>query len=117
MVYYSLIQFRNYQAANFNILFLVFACYIMQRYLDQMFNQTHLSKIIEIVHRNFMLKKKSDDYELFLGKSGKNLILGPPEKHKPHRDWVNLVMKLSLEHFAKNLGDSENFEVILDTCI
>jgi hypothetical protein len=82
-----------------------------------MFNQTHLSKIIEIVHRNFMLKKKSDDYELFLGKSGKNLILGPPEKHKPHRDWVNLVMKLSLEHFAKSLGDSENFEVILDTCI
>ena len=29
LVYYSLIQFRNYQAANFNILFLVFACYIL----------------------------------------------------------------------------------------
>lgn len=38
LVYYSLIQFRNYQAANFNILFLVFACYIMQRYLDSMMN-------------------------------------------------------------------------------
>ena len=53
----------------------------MQRYLDSMFSHDHLAKIVEIVHRNFMLKKKSDDYELFLGKSGKNLIMGPPEKH------------------------------------
>ena len=52
LVYYSLIQFRNYQAANFNILFLVFACYILQRYLDSMFSY-HLSRIIEIVYRNF----------------------------------------------------------------
>jgi hypothetical protein len=79
LVYYSLIQFRNYQAANFNILFLVFACYIMQRYLDSMLSY-HLQKAIEIVQRNFQMKKKSDDYELFLGKSGKNAFLGPIEK-------------------------------------
>jgi hypothetical protein len=64
-----------------------------------------------------MLKKKSDDYELFLGKSGKNMILGPPEKHKPYKDWINLALKLNLEHFSKTFGDTENFEVILDTCV
>jgi hypothetical protein len=52
LVYYSLIQFRNYQAANFNIIFLVFGCYILQRYLDSMFLH-HLQKIIEVVFRNF----------------------------------------------------------------
>ena len=70
-----------------------------------MFSHHHLSKIIEIVHRNFMLKKKSDDYELFLGKSGKNLIMGPAEKHKAYKDWVNLVLKFNLEHFSKSFGD------------
>jgi hypothetical protein len=52
-----------------------------------------------------MLKKKSDDYELFLGKSGKNLILGPPEKHKHCKDWINIVMRFNLEHFSKTFGD------------
>ncbi len=44
----------------------------------------HLQKIIEIVYRNFQMKKKSDDYELFLGKQGKNMIIGPPEKIKAY---------------------------------
>ena len=78
-----------------------------------MFNVYHLSKMIDIVHRNFMLKKKSDDYELFLGKSGKNMILGPAEKHKPYQDWVNLVLKFNLEHLAKSMADPENYEVVL----
>lgn len=29
LVFYSLIQFRNYQASNFNIINLLFACYIV----------------------------------------------------------------------------------------
>lgn len=99
LVYYSLIQFRNYQAANFNILFLVFACYIMQRYLNSMMHQ-HLQKIVEIVFRNFQMKKKSDDYELFMGKSGKNMIIGPQEKIKTFQDWVTLVMKFNLDHIS-----------------
>jgi hypothetical protein len=28
------------------------------------------------------MKKKSDDYELFLGKSGKNFLIGAPDKLK-----------------------------------
>jgi hypothetical protein len=89
----------------------------MQRYLDSMFSQDHLSKIIEIVHRNFMMKKKSDDYELFLGKSGKNLIMGPAEKYKAYKDWVNLALKFNLEHFSKSFGDSDNYDVMLDICM
>ncbi len=73
--------------------------------------------MIEIVHRNFILKKKSDDYELFLGKSGKNLIMGPAEKHKPYMDWINLVLKFNLEHFAKGMGDPENYGVIIEQCM
>eukprot|EP00347_Sterkiella_histriomuscorum_P020361 403338103 len=115
LVYYSLIQFRNYQAANFNILFLVFACYILQRYLDSMFSH-HLQKIIEIVYRNFQMQKKSDDYELFLGKSGKNYIIGPPEKMKIYQDWVSQVFKFSLEHLGQ-LYEQENMENMLDICL
>jgi hypothetical protein len=55
----------------------------MQRYLDSMFH-SHIQSVIKIVHRNFQLKKKSDDYELFLGKSGKNIIAGPIEKIKAY---------------------------------
>lgn len=39
------------------------------------------------------MKKKSDDYELFLGKQGKNMIIGPPEKIKAYQDWTALVFK------------------------
>lgn len=39
----------------------------MQRYIDQTLH-SHFLKIIEVVNRNFIGKKKSDDYELFLGK-------------------------------------------------
>jgi hypothetical protein len=41
---------------------------------------THITSIVDIVRRNFMLKKKTDDYELFLGKQGKNVLVGAPEK-------------------------------------
>lgn len=113
LVYYNLIQFRNYQAANFNILFLVFACYILQRYLDQMFH-FHLAKVVEIVYRNFQMKKKSDDYELFLGKQGKNVILGPVEKVKIFQDWASQVLKYNLDHVSP-LFEQDNFENLMDT--
>ena len=41
------------------------------------------------------MKKKSNDYELFLGKSGKNFIIGPQEKVKFYQDWINQAMKIS----------------------
>ncbi len=69
------------------------------------------------MYRNFQLKKKSDDYELFLGKSGKNMILGPPPRHKAYQDWIKLVMKFTLEHFSKVMSDSENVEIVIDTCV
>lgn len=115
LVYYCLIQFRNYQAANFNILFLVFACYIMQRYLDKMLN-SHFEKVVEIVFRNFQLKKKSDDYELFLGKSGKNLLLGPADRIKAFQDWSTVVMKFSLNHVAP-FFEQDNYENLMDTSL
>ena len=62
------------------------------------------------------MKKKSDDYELFLGKSGKNYIIGSPEKIKTYQDWVNLAFKFSLEHLAP-IYEQENFENIIDISI
>jgi|LauGreDrversion4_2_1035121.scaffolds.fasta_scaffold1343254_1 hypothetical protein len=76
----------------------------------------HLRRIISIVSRNFQLKKKSDDYELFLGKSGKNVIIGPAEKIKKYHDWMNVVLKYNMEHI-NTLYEQENFEIIMDTCI
>jgi len=44
--------------------------------------------LIHIIHRNFINKKKSDDYELFLGKSGKNIFIGQEEQIKPFQEWT-----------------------------
>ena len=71
LVYYGLIQFRNYQANNFNILFLAFSCQVMKRYLSPIFN-THITKVLTSVYRNYDKMSKSSEQDLFLGKSGKN---------------------------------------------
>ncbi len=62
------------------------------------------------------MKKKSDDYELFLGKSGKNFIIGPPEKIKAYQDWTNQVMKFSMSHIAP-IFEQENIENLMDISI
>ncbi len=77
---------------------------------------SHIQSVIKIVHRNFQLKKKSDDYELFLGKSGKNIIAGPIEKIKAYQTWASEVLKFNLEHLS-SIYEQDNFETLMDTCI
>ena len=62
------------------------------------------------------MKKKSDDYELFLGKSGKNMIMGPAERIKAYHNWMTLVLKFNMDHLSM-VYEQENFEVIMDTSI
>ena len=71
LVFYGLIQFRNYQANNFNILFLAFSWNILKKHYTPL-GAKHISKIVDLVLKNYDLKDKSDEYEMFLGKSGKN---------------------------------------------
>jgi hypothetical protein len=51
-----------------------------------------------------------------LGKSGKNMILGPAERIKAYHNWMNLVLKYNLDHLNM-VYDQENFEIIMDTSI
>jgi hypothetical protein len=51
---------------------------------------------MEVIFRNFEMKKKSDDYEMFLGKSGKNIIIAPHKKIKVYRDWAMKVLQIHL---------------------
>ena len=71
LVFYGLIQFRNYQANNFNILFLAFSWNILRKHYTPL-GAKHISKIVDLVFKNYDLKDKSDEYEMFLGKCGKN---------------------------------------------
>lgn len=70
---------------------------------------------MQVVQRNFLLKKKTDDYELFLGKQGKNSLQGPPEKVQPYRDWVRQVLPHSMSHIAAIL-QQDNLDNLLDSC-
>jgi hypothetical protein len=85
----------------------------MQRTLDSAFS-AHLKRLIDIVFMNFQQKKKTDDYELFLGKSGKNAILGTLEPVRATREWVTKVVPLALDHLA-GFYEAENFENLMET--
>jgi hypothetical protein len=51
-----------------------------------------------------------------LGKSGKNMILGPAERIKAYHNWMTLVLKYNLDHLNM-VYNQENFEIIMDTSI
>jgi len=76
---------------------------------------SHLGQIVQVLQRNFLLKKKTDDYELFLGKQGKNLLQGPPDKVQPYRDWASKLVTHTMSHIAAILSQ-DNFDNIVDSC-
>ena len=51
LIYHSLIQFRNYQASNINIISLILASYIMSKQLSAAFRKS-LYKIQAIIQKN-----------------------------------------------------------------
>lgn len=75
--YYCLIQFRNYQANNFNILFLIIASYIFKKHVNANFIDG-LTRISAILFENFLQLEKTNELDLFFGKCGRNLIQAAP---------------------------------------
>jgi hypothetical protein len=76
LVLYNLIQFRNYQASNFNIINLLFATYIVEKYLCRKFAKS-LKTMNNVIQQNFLALDKTDEVELFFGKVGNNKIAEP----------------------------------------
>ena len=85
-----MIQFRNYQANNFNILFLIIASYIFKKHVNASFIEG-LHKISSILFENFLLLEKTNELDLFFGKCGKNVINKAPEKLSFIQKWSDLV--------------------------
>ena len=71
LAYYCLIQFRNYQANNFNILFLIIASYIFKQHVNASFVDG-LSCLSAVLFENFLQLEKTNELDLFFGKCGKN---------------------------------------------
>ena len=94
LVHYSLIQFRNYQASNFNIINLLFACYIVQKYLCKKFARS-LQQISKIALHNHLKLDKTDEIELFFGKVGSNKVLDCDKGVLVYSYWMTEVLKLS----------------------
>ena len=61
-----------------------------------------------------MLKKKTDDYELFLGKQGKNVLVGAPEKFQHLRDWTTQIVPNEKRHLAP-LFQTDNYDNLIDS--
>ena len=91
LVYYSLIQFRNYQANNFNILFLILASYIVKHQVNYSFIEG-LQQFTPVILRNFSQLKKTDELELFFGKCGRNAILEAPSPVSYMQDYLKYVV-------------------------
>lgn len=66
LIFYCMVQFRNYQAASFNILYLVLANFISQREIDPTFLR-HFKRVIALTRRNYLAASKTNEYEMFLG--------------------------------------------------
>jgi len=71
LIFYCMIQFRNYQAANFNILSLVIANFISQRQIDPTFLRDY-RECMGILMTNYLRRQKTTEYEMFLGSTSSN---------------------------------------------
>lgn len=77
LIFYCMIQFRNYQATSFNILFLVISNFISQRQIDPTFLR-HFKQNMEVIMLNYIDRKKTNEYEMFLGSGQKlNQLVDP----------------------------------------
>jgi len=61
-----MIQFRNYQAASFNILFLVIANFAQQRQIDPSY-LAHYNSMLHLLTANYVDREKTNEYVMFLG--------------------------------------------------
>lgn len=52
----------------------------MKRANQNQVHKDHILKIVQVVHRNYVMKEVSDEFEMFLGKKGKNEFNGDNEQ-------------------------------------
>ena len=110
LAYYCLIQFRNYQASNFNILFLILASYIVKNHVNASFI-AGLQRFTDVLQENFQRLEKTDDLDLFFGKCGKNDIAEAPEMLDYIKKWVRLVMPHQCSFYNKLLRTKTVHEI------
>ena len=113
LVFYGLIQFRNYQANNFNILFLAFSCNVLKKHFTTL-GEKHIDKVVDLVKRNFDQKDKSDEYEMFLGKSGKNKLEGKEDYIDYYKNFSEIIIK---NHYLKDIFEADNFDNFMTTSV
>jgi len=99
LIFFCMIQFRNYQSASFNILSLVAANFIWQRQIDPSFLR-HYKHIINALISNYLNGKKTDEYELFLGSADKlNVIVNELDTKK---DGCANILQYFFKVYARN---------------
>ena len=113
LVYYGLIQFRNYQANNFNILFLAFSCNVLKKHFSPL-GSAHIFKIVDLVWKNYESKEKSDEYEMFLGKSGKNKFETNDDLIEQYSHFIN---PFPPSHKVREALHGDNLENYFATCL
>ena len=91
LAYYCLIQFRNYQASNFNILFLILSSYIVKNHVNASFIDG-LQKFTCVILQNFNMLEKTDELDLFFGKCGSNRIIDAPPNIFFVQKWIQFVV-------------------------
>lgn len=108
LVFYGLIQFRNYQANNFNILFLAFSWNILKKHFCPI-GERYINLIVDLVYKNYLQKDKSDEFEMFLGKSGKNKLEGKD-------DIIEVYKTASKDTMFCEVLSADNFDNYMTTC-
>ena len=108
-----MIQFRNYQASNINIISLLLASYIMSRYLSAAFRKA-LLKIQAVVQKNNSLLKKTDEMDLFFGRCGVNSIEEAPNAVHSYQTWVQKYVIFGSAYSSKFFKESNLF-LLMDT--
>ena len=102
-----MIQFRNYQAVNFNILYLAISNFISQRQMDPTFLR-HFKENLRNLVLNYLKLKKTSEYEIFLGGSQRlNHMVASPTISSS----LEIMIKMKFQYLSgqqKTFGDMLN---------
>ena len=111
LIYYSLIQFRNYQASNINIISLLMASFLMSKYLCGSFFES-ITKIQAVIQKNNQNLSKTDEMDLFFGKCGANSIDEAPKPISIYQKWVKKYILFGSAYASKFFKESNLFSLM-----
>ena len=107
IIFYCMIQFRNYQAVNFNILYLAISNFISQRQMDPTFLR-HFKENLRNLVLNYLKLKKTSEYEIFLGGSQRlNHMVASPTIGSSLESMIRMKFRY-LSGQQKTFGDMLN---------